>query len=218
MAKGNERERREKERKREESARLFLARNTREVSFLVGNPSMKGEIWHTAGRNGRNRDGRWDAGWILTSACVSQYPSRPKLDFRNFPESGPPPWRRFTSLSVYWPPRNPLRNFILASGKNGTPLLSPLSISACSFERFNERKGKGQVWKRTSLTKSWRRRRWRSPRTWTARTRSSTSSISPENREKTRQYWFIRGWRWWFEKIEKKILTYSFTFFVLTAL
>lgn len=148
MAKGNERERREKERKREESARLFLARNTREVSFLVGNPSMKGEIWHTAGRNGRNRDGRWDAGWILTSACVSQYPSRPKLDFRNFPESGPPPWRRFTSLSVYWPPRNPLRNFILASGKNGTPLLSPLSISACSFERFNERKGKGQVWKR----------------------------------------------------------------------
>lgn len=148
MAKGNERERREKERKREESARLFLARNTREVSFLVGNPSMKGEIWHTAGRNGRNRDGRWDAGWILTSACVSQYPSRPKLDFRNFPENGPPPWRRFTSLSVYWPPRNPLRNFILASGKNGTPLLSPLSISACSFERFNERKGKGQVWKR----------------------------------------------------------------------
>lgn len=40
----------EKEREREESARLFLARNTREVSFLVGNPSMKGEIWHTAGR------------------------------------------------------------------------------------------------------------------------------------------------------------------------
>lgn len=154
MAKGNERERREKERKREESARLFLARNTREVSFLVGNPSMKGEIWHTAGRNGRNRDGRWDAGWILTSACVSQYPSRPKLDFRNFPESGPPPWRRFTSLSVYWPPRNPLRNFILASGKNGTPLLSPLSISACSFERFNERKGKGQVWKRASSPKA----------------------------------------------------------------
>ena len=50
---------RERERERErESARLFLARNTREVSFLVGNPSMKGEIWHTAGRNGRNRDGR----------------------------------------------------------------------------------------------------------------------------------------------------------------
>lgn len=52
-----ERKRKGRERERE-SARLFLARNTREVSFLVGNPSMKGEIWHTAGRNGRNRDGR----------------------------------------------------------------------------------------------------------------------------------------------------------------
>ena len=217
MAKGNERERREKERKREESARLFLARNTREVSFLVGNPSMKGEIWHTAGRNGRNRDGRWDAGWILTSACVSQYPSRPKLDFRNFPESGPPPWRRFTSLSVYWPPRNPLQNFILPA-KTEPPFFLPSLFRPVPSRDLTRERERAKF--ERGLTKSWRRHRWRSPRTWTARTRSSTSSISPENREKTRQYWFVRGWRWWFEKrrIEKKILTYSFTFFVLTAL
>lgn len=37
------------------------------------------------------------------------------------------------------------------------------------------------------LTKSWRRRRWMFPRTWTARTRSNTSSISPEN-ESTNSY------------------------------
>lgn len=143
---------------------------------------MKGEIWHTAGRNGRNRDGRWDAGWILRSACVSQYPSEIRL--WEFPGGWPP---REARLPVYRPPREIRSKFYSLPAKTGPRQPLYPSISSILGEKGAKELDPSlppSPWNEYAvslLTKSWRRRRWRFPRTWTARTRSSTSSISPEN-------------------------------------
>lgn len=74
--------------KRVESASVYSRPEIhRESSFLVVIRVWRERewVWRSQGEeNSRNGDGRrWTPVRILRSACVSQYPSRPKLDFRN---------------------------------------------------------------------------------------------------------------------------------------
>ena len=141
------------ERKRVESASVYSrARNTPWALLFGCNPSMKGRasgFGAATGGGGKQQKQRREDGWtpvrILRSACVSQYPSRPKLDFRNSR------WRasdhavhlgllapvspEFSSLPARtgpWPTNDQDQTHALRSSRETRSVLRPLSSRACT--------------------------------------------------------------------------------------